>query len=228
MQIETNKKPIDKFEIVPEDIPKYLKEDNVDDSYLDLENKLLPIGSTNGLAFIKDGLGSLLQIHFHKKIIIKNKELTITGNLGEVFKESANVVLNLTTRFIQERNLKTNVKFGEDSFHLHLPKFMIEKDGPSAGSAMFVALLSLFTNESVPQNLALTGEVSSHGEVLAIGGIREKLIACKNYRIKDVIFPNANLNEVLKLSSDLKEGINLHSVSSVNEIYEIVFKQLKN
>jgi ATP-dependent Lon protease len=150
------------------------------------------VGSSNGLAYIDDGYGSVLKIQFVRKgygrKYDENKDkddsaqqghLTHTGRLGEVMKESVEVVKIAVFNFLSENNLAKN--FDKDNYHLHVPMGAIPKDGPSAGLSLFSALVSIATNKPVIDNIAMTGEITTLGEVISIGGVREKLTACKNH-----------------------------------------------
>jgi ATP-dependent Lon protease len=171
-----------------------------DDNYYTDINKQLPIGSSNGLAYVDDGYGSVLKIQFVRKVYGKHKrsteekedsafvgDLTHTGRLGEVMKESVEVVKIAVFNFLTQMNLAKN--FDKDSYHLHVPMGAIPKDGPSAGVSLFAALVSIATHKPVISNIAMTGEITTLGEVISIGGVREKLTACKNHNITRVILP---------------------------------------
>lgn len=166
-----------------------------DDFYYTDLNKQLPTGSSNGLAYVDDGYGAVLKIQFVKKEYGKYRKqessskevdkkenegsLTYTGRLGEVMKESLDVVKIAVFNYIQEHKLNDN--FDKEAYHLHVPMGATPKDGPSAGTSLFAALMSIATDKPVAGNLAMTGEITTLGEVISIGGVREKLTACKNH-----------------------------------------------
>lgn len=119
---------------------------------------------------------------------------THTGRLGEVFTESTEVVKLAAFNFLEKSKLSSN--FDKESYHLHVPKGATPKDGPSAGVSLFASLISAVINKSVASNLAMTGEITTFGEVISIGGVREKLTACKNHKISRVILPLSNQRNV--------------------------------
>lgn len=156
-------------------------------------NKGLPVGSSNGLAYVDDGHGSVLKIQFVRReyIAVKKEveeegsaarsgaQLTHTGRLGETMRESVEVVKVAVGNFLASRGLARD--FDRNSYHLHVPHGAIPKDGPSAGVALFAALTSIALGKPLPASLAMTGEITTLGEVISIGGVREKLTACKNH-----------------------------------------------
>jgi ATP-dependent Lon protease len=141
------------------------------------------------LAYVDDGYGDVLKIQFVKKGYgqyakedddeKKQGSLTHTGRLGDVMKESLDVVKIAVFNYIQEQKLAED--FDKQAYHLHVPMGATPKDGPSAGTSLFAALMSVATNKPVSANLAMTGEITTLGEVISIGGVREKLTACKNH-----------------------------------------------
>lgn len=141
-----------------------------------------------------DGCGAILKIQFVKKSYGNSKKeeskdedssaspmghLTHTGRLGEVMKESVEVVKIAVFNFLIENKIAKD--FDKKNYHLHVPQGAIPKDGPSAGVSLFAALVSIAIQKPVIQNIAMTGEITTLGEVIAIGGVREKLTACKNH-----------------------------------------------
>jgi ATP-dependent Lon protease len=118
--------------------------------------------------------------------------LTQTGRLGDVMKESYEVVQIATLNYLENEHNYTKEEFEKNSFHLHIPQGAVPKDGPSAGVGLFASFVSLIQSKPLIPNLAMSGEVTTLGEVISIGGIREKLTACKNYNISTVILPISN------------------------------------
>ena len=204
-----------------------------DDNYYSDINKQLPTGCSNGLAYVDDGYGAVLKIQFVKKLYGKYKRdtekeentgsLTYTGRLGDVMKESLDVVKIAVFNFIDLKNLNDN--FDKDSYHLHVPMGATPKDGPSAGTSLFAALMSIATSKPVASNLAMTGEITTLGEVISIGGVREKLTACKNHRINRVVLPLSNMKHVKKLPEEFKKGFTIFYVTNVEQLYSICFEQ---
>lgn len=168
-------------------LERFLDVAPTDDNYYIGINKQLPCGSSNGLAYVDDGYGAVLKIQFVKKIYGKYTDddkknegsLTHTGRLGEVMKESLDVVKIAVFNYIQDNKLNEN--FDKEAYHLHVPMGSTPKDGPSAGTSLFAALSSIATGRPLGANLAMTGEITTLGEVISIGGVREKLTACKNH-----------------------------------------------
>jgi ATP-dependent Lon protease len=177
-----------------------------DDNYYEGINKQLPVGSSNGLAYVDEGYGAVLKIQFvikefnkkHKALPISTTvsddhldkdmgesahgHLTHTGRLGEVMRESVEVVKIAVFNFLTQ-NPDIAKDFDKDSYHLHVPMGATPKDGPSAGISLFAALVSIATHKAIVPNIAMTGEITTLGEVISIGGVREKLTACKNHNI---------------------------------------------
>jgi ATP-dependent Lon protease len=215
-----------------------------DDNYYQDINKQLPTGSSNGLAYVDDGYGAVLKIQFVKKIYglykksaeeqptdEKEKDrpqgsLTHTGRLGDVMKESLDVVKIAVFNYIQEHKL--NESFDKEAYHLHVPMGATPKDGPSAGTSLFAALMSIATEKPVAGNLAMTGEITTLGEVISIGGVREKLTACKNHQITRVILPLSNKKNVKKLPEEFKKGFTIFYVTNINQLYNIAFNTEAN
>jgi ATP-dependent Lon protease len=194
-----------------------------DDAYFANLNKQLPIGSSNGLAYVNDGYGTLMKIQFVKKFRKPEEEkddkdkkekgsgsFTTTGRLGEVFAESVEVVKIAVFNFLHNQGIAKD--FDKDSYHLHVPMGATPKDGPSAGVSLFSALVSSATGKPVAANLAMTGEITTLGEVISIGGVREKLTACKNHNITRVVLPISNRKHVKKLPEEFKKGFTIYYI----------------
>lgn len=212
------------YEVNTFNLEKYLDVPTTDDFYFEGINKELPIGTSNGLAFINDGSGSVLKIQFVKNNFGKKEgTLTFTGMLGDVMKESVEVVKMATYNFLEEWNVLNKESFDKIGLHLHIPQGAIPKDGPSAGVALFCALVSSITQKPLRSNLAMTGEISTLGEVIAIGGVREKLTACKNYKITNVILPYSNEKSFNKLPAEFKSGFTIYFVKHIEEVHWIAF-----
>jgi ATP-dependent Lon protease len=150
-------------------------------------------------------------------------ELTHTGRLGEVMKESVEVVKIAVFNFLTQ-NSHLAKYFDKDSYHLHVPMGAIPKDGPSAGISLFAALVSIATHKPVVENIAMTGEITTLGEVISIGGVREKLTACKNHSISRVILPKSNRKHVDKLPVEFKRGFTIFYVKNISQVYKICFE----
>jgi len=212
------------YEINTFNLEKYLDIPTTDDHYYKGINEELPIGTSNGLAFVNDGSGSVLKIQFVKNNFGKKEgTLTFTGMLGDVMKESVEVVKMATFNLLEKWEILNKETFDKIGLHLHIPQGAIPKDGPSAGVALFCALTSSIIQKPVKKNLAMTGEISTLGEVIAIGGVWEKLTACKNYRITNVILPYSNEKNFNKLPDEFKSGFTIYYVKTIEDVYKIAF-----
>ena len=180
-------------------------------------------GVATGLAWTELG-GALLYIEAVKH---KGKErLQLTGNAGDVMKESANIAM---TYLFSEKNLylpNLSDDFNEE-IHMHIPEGATPKDGPSAGVTLTTALISLLSGKPVPSDLAMTGEITLKGRVLGIGGLKEKLLAARREKINHIIVPKDNKRDYDELPLYLKKGITMHFVDNYKQIYEIVFNPKK-
>jgi ATP-dependent Lon protease len=192
---------------------KYYEEDELK------ENE---VGIVTGLAWTPYG-GDVLFIESAK---YKGKgNLVLTGQLGDVMKESARAALTFVRSIAEKYNIDPKL-FEEHDIHLHVPAGAIPKDGPSAGITMATAIFSLFSGKKVKKDVAMTGEITITGKVLPIGGLKEKLLAAKRMGIKTVIIPKKNENDLIKLSKDLKKGINVIPVERFEEVLMIAIVEL--
>ena len=186
----------------------------------DLYVKGHPPGVVVGLAWTAAG-GDIL---FIEASISKGKgTMTLTGNLGNVMKESATAAMSYLKAHADELGLTT--EFIEDSIaHIHVPEGATPKDGPSAGITMFTALASAFTGRKVKPYLAMTGEITLRGQVLPVGGIKEKALAAKRAGIKDIIMPKQNEKDVEEINAEYIKGLTFHYVSDVNQVLALALK----
>jgi len=150
--------------------------------------------------------------------------LTLTGKLGEVMKESATAAMTYLRSKSNTFNIADSV-FSETDTHIHVPEGAIAKDGPSAGVAMVVSLASLFTARPVRKDVAMTGEITLRGDVLPVGGIKEKVIAAVRAGITDIILPHLNEKDIIELPENVKEGIKFHLVQGIDEALEIALEK---
>ena len=141
--------------------------------------------------------------------------LTLTGQLGDVMKESAQIALSYVRSHAHELGLEAG--FGDKQVHIHVPAGAVPKDGPSAGVAMTTALVSLLQGRPVRSTVGMTGEVTLQGKVLPIGGVKQKVLAAKRAGLKDVILPKRNEADVDELPANVREAVRLHLVSEVGE-----------
>ncbi|MGI6074168.1 MAG: endopeptidase La [Fermentimonas sp.] len=175
-------------------------------------------GVVTGLAWTAVG-GEIL---FVESSLSKGKgsKLTLTGNLGDVMKESAMLALEYIHANAEDLGIDPEV-FEHYNVHIHVPEGAIPKDGPSAGITMITSLASSFTQRKVRANLAMTGEITLRGKVLPVGGIREKILAAKRAGIKDIIMCKENKKNIDEIKEDYLKGLTFHYVSDVREVLDI-------
>lgn len=171
-------------------------------------------GVVTGLAWTPVG-GDILFIE--TSISLGRGKLNITGNLGDVMKESASIAMAYLKGNSDKYNLDNDL-FTKYDVHIHVPEGSIPKDGPSAGIAILTALTSLFTQKKVKNKLALSGEITLRGKVLPVGGVREKLLAAKRSGITNIILSGANKKDVLEIPSKYLSGISFNYVDSMEEV----------
>ena len=152
------------------------------------------------------------------------RRIIMTGSLGDVMKESLSVVLSYLKAHAEEYEINMNV-FTKKDAHIHVLEGAIPKNGPSAGVAITTSLISLFTNKIVPKDIAMTGEMTLRGEILPVGGIKEKVIASYNDGIKTVFLPKTNEIDLKIIPKEIKDSMNIILVKEYNDIYKYVFKR---
>jgi ATP-dependent Lon protease len=148
--------------------------------------------------------------------------LSLTGKLGDVMKESARAALSYSRSNAQTLGIKNDFWKTSD-IHIHVPEGATPKDGPSAGITMAVAIVSALTNRTVKDGVAMTGEITLRGNVLAIGGLNEKLLAAQRYGIKTVIIPFENEKELEEIPKEVKQGLNIITVKHMDEVFRETF-----
>ncbi|MEX2395634.1 MAG: endopeptidase La, partial [Balneolales bacterium] len=186
----------------------------------DLEKKD-KVGAINGLAWTSTG-GSMLQIEV-AKMYGKNKFI-LTGQLGDVMKESAQAALTYL-RSNSSRFKLADDFFDKNEIHIHLPEGAIPKDGPSAGMGMALAMISLVTGREVRHDVAMTGELTLSGEVYAIGGLNEKLLAAQRNQIKTVLIPKDNERDLTEIPDKVKKGLTIIPVGHIEDAIPKVFRR---
>jgi ATP-dependent Lon protease len=147
-------------------------------------------------------------------------ELKLTGNLGNVMKESASTALT----YLQSNAKKYKIDpalFTKTSIHIHVPEGAVPKDGPSAGITMMTAIASALTGKKVKPYLAMTGEITLRGQVLPVGGIQEKVLAAKRAGLKDIILCAQNEKDVLEIDPSFIKGVRFHYVKTMAQVLEI-------
>lgn len=150
----------------------------------------------------------------------KNSKLTLTGNLGDVMKESAMLAMEYIQSHAEELDINPTV-FEQYNTHVHVPEGAIPKDGPSAGITMITSLVSSYTQRKVRANIAMTGEITLRGKVLPVGGIREKILAAKRAGITDIILCKDNKKNIEEINEIYLKGLTFHYVSDVKEVLDI-------
>ena len=174
-------------------------------------------GVVTGLAWTSVG-GDIL---FIESALSKGKGvLNITGNLGQVMKESATIALEYLKSNADRYNLDPKL-FESYDVHIHVPEGATPKDGPSAGIAMLTSLMSLFTQKRVKKNLAMTGEITLRGKVLAVGGLKEKILAGKRAGIKEYILCKDNEKDILEIKEEYRKGLIFHYVTDMEEVISL-------
>ena len=186
------------------------------------ERILSGVGVVTGLAWTAMG-GATLPIEA-ACVHAKTRGFKLTGQLGEVMKESAEVAYSYTAAQAKKFGGKPDF-FDERFLHLHVPEGATPKDGPSAGVTMTTALISLMLNKSIQRPLAMTGELTLTGQVLPVGGIREKVIAARRSKIMEVILPEANRSDFEELPEHIKAGVTAHFASKYDDVFKVVFNQ---
>ena len=182
----------------------------------EMANETDEVGIVRGLAWTSVG-GDTLQIEVN--VMPGSGELTLTGQLGDVMKESAQTGVSYIRSISKEYKIPVDF-FEKHDIHMHIPEGAVPKDGPSAGITMATAILSAITNRKVKANLAMTGEITLRGRVLPIGGLKEKLLAAKNAGITNVLVPKKNVPDVEELSTEITEGMNIMPVENMKEVLE--------
>ena len=180
-------------------------------------------GVVTGLAWTQFG-GDIL---FIESALSKGKgNLTITGNLGKVMKESATIALEYIKSNSDELEIDID-KLSKYNLHIHVPEGATPKDGPSAGITMLTSLVSLLTQKKVKNQLAMTGEITLRGKVLPVGGIKEKILAAKRARIKEIILSIENKKNILDIDKSYLKGLKFHYVSNMNEVIDLAITKQK-
>jgi ATP-dependent Lon protease len=181
-------------------------------------------GVVTGLAWTAVG-GEILYV---ETSLSKGKEakLTLTGNLGDVMKESAMLALEYVKAHAHKLNIPMEV-FENWNIHLHVPEGAIPKDGPSAGITMATAIASALTQRRVKENIAMTGEITLRGKVLPVGGIKEKILAAKRAGIKEIILCAENKRNIEAIPEIYIKGLQFHYVTEVAEVFDIALLETK-
>ena len=183
--------------------------------------KIIEIGIATGLAWTPVG-GEILYIEATR--MRGRGNLTLTGSLGEVMKESAQTALS----YLRSQARKLNLEFddyGKSDLHIHVPAGATPKDGPSAGVAIVAALASLLSRRRVRSDVAMTGEISLRGRVLRVGGIKEKVLAAQRYGLKQVILPEGNKPDWQDVPTEVRAKLKVHFVRHISEVLELALSE---
>ncbi|MZT64463.1 MULTISPECIES: endopeptidase La [Blautia] len=182
-------------------------------SYL-MANKKDEVGIARGLAWTQVG-GDTLQIEVN--VMPGKGELVLTGQLGDVMKESAMAGISYIRSVADQYDIKQEF-FQENDIHVHIPEGAVPKDGPSAGITMATAMLSAIIDRKVRADVAMTGEITLRGRVLPIGGLKEKLLAAKYARIKQVLVPKENKPDIQEIDAEILDGLKISYVDNMKEV----------
>ena len=200
--------------ITEQNLTKYLGKQKYD---FDKRNEQDEIGIVRGLAWTSVG-GDTLEIEVN--IMPGKGEFKLTGQLGDVMKESAQAGISYIRSVSEEYQIPKNF-FQEHDIHIHIPEGAVPKDGPSAGITMTTAMLSAIIKKPVRADVAMTGEITLRGRVLAIGGLKEKILAAKNAGIKTICIPKKNEKDVEEIAAEIKKGLEIIFVEQIHEVLEV-------
>lgn len=217
---EIIEKKIKKASLTVTNIPKYLG--NAKFKPDKMREKTYKLGIVNGLAWTSVG-GTTLEV---QGVAVAGKgALSLTGTLGNVMKESATVAYTFIKSHLDELGIKEGEFFEKKDVHLHFPEGATPKDGPSAGIAITTAILSVITGRKVRQDVAMTGEITITGDVLAIGGVKEKVIGAHRVGIREVILPDANRPDADEIPAEVKKDMKIHFVTVYEEVEKIILEK---
>lgn len=179
------------------------------------------IGVATGLAWTSVG-GDILFIE--SSLSGGKGALTLTGNLGDVMKESATIARQYIKSHYEEFGIDMK-KIQKNDLHIHVPEGAVPKDGPSAGIALLTSLVSIYTGRKIKPHLAMTGEITLRGKVLAVGGIKEKILAAKRANIKEIILSDQNKKDIEDIKEEYWKGLNFHYVKTMKEVISLALVQ---
>jgi ATP-dependent Lon protease len=215
-----NKKNKNNICIIPQNVEKYLGVPRFRTRPAELQPR---IGSVTGLAWTSVG-GEILNVD--ATIMHGTERLTLTGQLGEVMKESAQAALSYIRS--NAKKLGVNPEFNKNrEIHIHLPEGSIPKDGPSAGVTMAMAIISAASNRPARNDVAMTGEITLRGNVLPIGGLNEKLLAAQRSGINTVLIPKENVKDLTEIPDKVKEGLTIVPIETIEEAIQHTFTSKK-
>lgn len=218
MELESGKQCL---RINEKNLSKYLGTEKYDEDVIPSSNQ---IGVVNGLAWTQVG-GTMLPIEV--SALNGTGKIELTGNLGDVMKESAKIAVSFIRSQADKYFLDSDFYKTKD-IHIHAPEGAIPKDGPSAGLAITTAILSELSGIPIKHNIAMTGEISLKGNALAIGGLKEKSMAAYKAGCDTIIIPKDNLKDLTKISDEVKNNVNFVSVSSFDEVAKVALEYMPN
>jgi len=207
-----------KYTITEETIEKYLKSPIFKEKTDELNDK---IGVVTGLAWTSVG-GDIMPVEV-TMMPSTSEKLTLTGKLGDVMKESAVAALSFIRSNSKKLGLKENF-YHKKEIHIHMPEGAIPKDGPSAGITIAIALISAIANKPVSGKIAMTGEITLRGNILPIGGLKEKLLAAKRFGITKVLIPQENLREIQDFPEEITKQLEIIPVKTIWDAIKYVFQ----
>jgi len=218
VSVVSDKKPRKKWAISPDDIAEFMGPPKF---FPELAERTQRSGVAVGLVVTRAG-GGIVFIEASK---MQGKgNLTLTGHLGDVMKESAQAALSYIRSRAEDFELKTD-DFEKYDIHIHVPAGATPKDGPSAGVTIAAALASLFTKRPLRHDIAMTGEITLRGKVLPVGGIRDKVLAAHRAGVKVVLLPKRNESDVLEIPDNVREELEFHFVDQIEEVFEIALSE---
>ena len=213
-------KRVDKIIIKEEDVEKYLGPPVFFSETKAREG--IP-GIATGMAWTPTG-GEILFIESTK--MPGGRNLILTGQLGEVMKESAQAALSIIRSKSEELGIEKDF-WNKYDIHIHVPEGAVPKDGPSAGITIFISLVSLLKNKPINPEIAMTGEITLRGKVMPVGGIKEKVLAAKRAGIKEIILPKLNEKDLMEIPEYVKKDLKFYFVDNVDDVLKIVFMDEK-
>lgn len=206
----------EKIKVTEQNLEKFLGKEKYS---FDKKNDTDEVGIVRGLAWTSVG-GDTLEIEVN--IMPGKGEFQLTGQLGDVMKESAQAGISYIRSVSEEYHIPKKF-FQENDIHIHIPEGAVPKDGPSAGITMATAMLSAITKTSVRADVAMTGEITLRGRVLPIGGLKEKTLAAKNAGIKTICVPKKNEKDIDEISPEIKKGLEIVFVEQMKDVLDVAF-----
>ena len=206
----------EKIKVTEQNLEKFLGKEKYS---FDKKNDTDEVGIVRGLAWTSVG-GDTLEIEVN--IMPGKGEFQLTGQLGDVMKESAQAGISYIRSVSEEYHIPKKF-FQENDIHIHIPEGAVPKDGPSAGITMATAMLSAITKTPIRADVAMTGEITLRGRVLPIGGLKEKILAAKNAGIKTICVPKKNEKDIDEISPEIKKGLKIVFVEQMKDVLDVAF-----